>query len=381
LARVLITGGAGFIGSHTATALRDLGHFVRILDSLEPDVHGLNPIQYRSQNGLEFIRGDVRDPCAVARAIDGIDVIYHFAALTGVAQSMSEHPRYTDVNCAGTSVLLRALLASKSRLYRFVLASSRAVYGEGTYSCHNCGVVDPPQRLEMALAEGEFQVFCPHCGTSVTPRPTCEDKCRAPVSVYGWTKREQEDLCQSYARSHDLPLVCLRYFNVFGSNQSLRNRHTGIVPIFYLRIRSRQPIDLYECGLPIRDFVHISDVVRANLLALSADLPPGICLNIGTGREISIAHLAERLFVASGLRGNGKSNDFRVTREFRLGDVRSCYADVSFSRRVLGFESRVDVDAGLSEFVRWAEASGLAGNFSSEMDFGNRYVLDSGRND
>ena len=289
MATILITGGAGFIGSHTADALIGQGHTVRVLDNLDPQIHGTSGVFPAYMNpAVECRQGDVRDVSQVAEALQGVDAVYHFAALTGVGQSMYDLKAYVDTNCTGTAALLEAILKNGKPIKRLVLASSRAVYGEGTHHCPEHGTVYPGMRVREDMDRGEFAATCPTCGVAVSPLPTAEDRPLEPISVYGWTKKQQEEQCQYVAKTFGLPVTMLRYFNVYGSRQSLQNPYTGVVSIFYSRILADQPIYVYEHGTPGRDFIHISDVVQANLAALERDIKPGTCINVGSGQRHSI---------------------------------------------------------------------------------------------
>ncbi|MEX0775768.1 MAG: NAD-dependent epimerase/dehydratase family protein [Phycisphaeraceae bacterium] len=358
MANILITGGAGFIGSHTADELIKRGHQVRALDLLDPQVHGPHasrPAYLHPQ--VELVPGDVRHPHDIQRALVGIDAVYHFASLTGVGQSMYEMRSYVDTNVAGTATLLdvlaarqRAAAAGKAQpLRRVVLASSRAVYGEGTCQRRDGMIVYPNLRERQAMEAGDFDTHCPNTDQPVAPVATQEDRPCAPISVYGWTKKQQEDYCILAAKTQGLPVVCLRYFNVYGSRQALGNPYTGVVSVFYNRLMAGQPIALYEHGLPRRDFVHVSDVVAANVLALTADVPAGECINIGAGEGHTIHELAETLRDLVQLGG-----DLEDTSKFRVGDVWACYADLARARQRLGYEPRTSLRQGLQEFLHWA---------------------------
>jgi dTDP-L-rhamnose 4-epimerase len=350
MATILITGGAGFIGSHTADALIARGHVVRVLDWLDPQIHGnADVFPTYLHPAVERIRGDVRNLEDVTQALDGVCAVYHFAALTGVGQSMYELRNYAHVNSTGTATVLEAILQRGQPLKRFVLASSRAVYGEGTHLCPRCGIVYPPLRRREDLEQGHFAPLCPSCGADTDSIATAEERPLQPVSVYGWTKKHQEDLCLHAAQTFGLPVVCLRYFNVYGSRQSLKNPYTGIVSIFFNRLMAGQPISLYEHGLPGRDFVHISDVVRANVLALEAEDALGCRLNIGTERRHTVLDLAQALASAC-----GQSPSFLDRGEFRIGDINSCFANIERARRVLGYQPQVTLEEGMREFVAWA---------------------------
>ena len=353
MASILITGGAGFIGSHTGDALLARGHRVRVLDNLEPQVHsGSDAFPEYLHPDIERVRGDVRDPIAVREALDGIDAVFHFAALTGVGQSMYERERYEAVNGYGTLNLLDEMAKMRPRPIRLVLASSRAVYGEGSHRCPNCGIVHPSVRSREAMERGEFGVSCPLCGRPAIPAPTPERRPLKPISVYGQTKAWQEILCRSFARDTGVSTVILRYFNVYGSRQSLQNPYTGIMSIFYSRIRDGQPVEIYEAGTPTRDFVHVSDAVQANVLALGADVPPGMAINVGTGVETSLRSVAESLPAAMG----APKTPIIDVDTFRLGDLHACHANLGRARRLLGYVPRTSLDEGIREFVAWADA-------------------------
>ena len=349
--RILITGGAGFIGSHTADALIQQGHQVRVLDLLDPQVHPMDverPVYLHPE--IELFRGDVRQASDVAAALEGIDVVYHFAALTGVGQSMYDLRSYVDTNTTGTATLLEGIIKRKSPLQKLVVSSSRAVYGEGTGSCQTCGVERfAGTRRRQDLEAGCWDVVCPVCGDALRPVPTRETRPLSPISVYGLTKRHQEDLCLQVSESFRIPTVCLRYFNVYGSRQSLKNPYTGVVSIFFSRIVAGQPIHLYEGGSAGRDFVHVSDVVRANLLALEDHVPSGSVINVGTGQRCTIGEVAGALGRAT------QRNPCLVdSGEYRMGDVRDCYADLQLARATLHYEPKVTLDQGMQEFSAWA---------------------------
>jgi len=347
---ILITGGAGFIGSHTCDALLARGYRVRVLDCLDPQVHG--PARQRPaylDSRVELQVGDVRCREDLEWAITDMDAICHFAAQTGVGQSMYEIQSYCDVNINGTAMLLDVLANSPHRVKRLVLSSSRAVYGEGAYRCAGCGTVYPPLRNREALARKEWGIFCPCCGTPLQPLPTAEDKPLAPISIYAETKRVQEDLLRLFAATYEIPSVILRYFNVYGTRQSLGNPYTGIGAIFTTRLLAGQPIAIYEDGEQGRDFVHVSDVVQANLLALEHPGAGGGTFNVGSGERLTVLDLARHV-----CRAVGRAEEFVYSGEFRVGDIRDCYADLTRSRDELGFVPQVPFRRGVEELVAWA---------------------------
>ncbi|MCK6473479.1 MAG: NAD-dependent epimerase/dehydratase family protein [Planctomycetes bacterium] len=369
--KVLITGGAGFIGTHTTAALLAAGHEVRILDRLDPQIHGAGSRwPARLPKRAERMLGDVREPSDVARALEGIDAVCHFAAFTGVGQSMYDWASYVATNVGGTACLLEAIVKRGRPLRRFVLASSRAIYGEGAHACAAHGEVHPGPREREALERGDFEARCPSCGRAVKAVPTNEDLGAAPLSLYGHTKAQQEDLCRLAARTFGLPVTILRYFNVYGSGQSLKNPYTGIVSIFYSRLKAGQPIALYERGLPGRDFVHVADVARANVLALESEVPAGTAFNVGSGRELTVRGLAESLAVAAGLPVR-----FEDRGEFRVGDIRSCFADAARARALLGFRAEVSLEGGLREFALWARGEPSADLYQRSVEELQRHGL------
>ena len=347
---ILLTGGAGFIGFRTAIALRNQGHRVKIYDNLLEQVHGREPaILSRLPSDIEFIRGDVRDRPLLKKALSGVDYVFHFAALTGVGQSMHDIQKYVDVNCTGTATLLDILVKENISIRRLILSSSRAVYGEGLYRCTNCNVaIHPTLRKLESLAQGQFDIPCPRCHHLLQPKHTPETLHPKPVSIYGWTKKHQEDLLL-HASHNGIPVCILRYFNVYGPGQSLRNPYTGIITIFLNRMRNRHPIHIYEHGKPIRDFVYIDDVVRANLLALSPEIPPSSIFNVGSGQPITILEVASLLAEISGYPCYTKD-----LGEYRIGDIFACVADVTKARKTLKYAPSFDFRKGLMEFIKWA---------------------------
>ena len=352
--RILVTGGAGFIGSHLVDALLGRGHQVRVFDSLVPQVHGTDRPRYLNP-AAEFIQGDVSDYDAVARAIDGIDAVFHEAAEVGVGQSMYEMRRYTNANTFGTSVLLEAIVAAPKRIKRFVVASSMSIYGEGAYRCPQDGEVYPQLRPAAQLAGRRWEMTCPKCGSECRPAPTSESKPLFPTSVYAITKQDQEQLALVVGRAYDIPTVALRYFNVYGRRQALSNPYTGVCAIFSSRLLNDQRPLVFEDGEQSRDFVHVSDIVRANLLALESDRAVDQAINIGTGIPTSVREVADRL--AAGL---GKDLPPEIVGRYREGDIRHCIADISRAREILGYEPSVLLDSGLPDLLEWLQGEAAA---------------------
>ncbi|MDA2915396.1 NAD-dependent epimerase/dehydratase family protein [Nitrospinae bacterium AH_259_B05_G02_I21] len=350
---ILVTGGAGFIGSHLVDGLLERGEAVRVLDILDPQVHpsGSLPsyIQGHVDTGrVELHVGDVRDRPTWRKALDGVRVVVHLAAAVGVGQSMYEVARYVEINTQGTAILLDILANEAHRVEKLIVASSMSIYGEGSSTCPECGPFVPEIREEKQLQKGDYEVHCPSCGSLANPAPTPETKPPVPTSVYAVSKRDQEELCLTIGRAYDIPTVALRYFNVYGPRQALTNPYAGVAAIFSSRLLNNNSPLIFEDGDQTRDFIHISDIVQANLLAMDCSEAAGQALNIGTGRPTSVAQLAGHIAQALG-------SDIAptVVGKYRSGDIRHCVADISRAREVLGFEPRVPLANGVSDLVDW----------------------------
>jgi dTDP-L-rhamnose 4-epimerase len=347
MSNILVTGGAGFIGSHIVDALIERGHRVTVLDALVDQVHSDGGPQYVNP-GAEFLQGDVCDAALVDRALEGVEVVYHKAAEVGVGQSMYEIARYVRANDLGTAVLLEAIVKRRPQIRKLVVASSMSIYGEGAYACDTCGPVQPKLRALPQLLDRDWEINCPQCGAKAKPVPTNEDKPLFPSSVYAISKQDQEQFCIVVGRAYDIPVVALRYFNVYGPRQALSNPYTGVCAIFSGRLLNDQQPLIFEDGEQTRDFVHVSDIVQANLLALETDRANYEALNIGTGSPISITDIA--LMLARGL---GKDIQPQVTGKYREGDIRHCVADISRARTLLGYEPKVKLADGIPELLEW----------------------------
>jgi dTDP-L-rhamnose 4-epimerase len=348
--KILVTGGAGFIGSHIVDALVERGHRVRVFDSLHPRVHGqdgripdyLNP-------DAEFVRGDVRDYEALKKAMLDVDVVFHEAAAVGVGQSMYQVTEYCEINIMGTANLLHVLANERHHICKIIVASSMSIYGEGKYTCNLCGVVFPSLRREEDMREGRWEMPCPCCGAVAHPAPTDEEKPLHPTSVYAVTKRDQEELFLSIGMAYKIPAVALRYFNVYGSRQALSNPYTGVCAIFSTRLLHEKPPIIWEDGNQTRDFVHVSDIVQASILALEKKEADYQAFNVGTGRAISINEVARML--AGGL---GRELKAEYPRKFRAGDVRHCYSDISKIKKMLKYSPKVSFEQGVPILIEWA---------------------------
>jgi dTDP-L-rhamnose 4-epimerase len=346
---ILITGGAGFIGSHLADALLARGHRVRALDNLSPQVHGANADRpdYLTEE-VELVRGDVRDPDAVRRALEDIDVVYHLAAAVGVGQSMYEIAQYTAVNNLGTAVLLEALAAQP--VGRLVVASSMSLYGEGLYRCPDGTICTGEERSLKQLRAGEWEVRN-QAGEVLTPVPTPETKLPSLASVYALSKFDQERMSLLIGRAYGIPTTALRFFNVFGTRQALSNPYTGVLAIFASRLLNDKPPAVFEDGRQRRDFVSVYDVAQACCLVLEQPESAGAVFNVGSGRSYTISEIAERI---AGVIGKEYLTP-ELTGKYRVGDIRHCFADIRLARSTLGYEPRVGLDEGLEELASWLE--------------------------
>jgi dTDP-L-rhamnose 4-epimerase len=342
---VLITGGAGFVGSHLADELLANGYKVRVLDNLCEQVHGtsISRPAYLDPE-VELVRGDVRDASAVARALRGVDAVYHLAAAVGVGQSMYQVDHYVDVNGRGTAVLLEALIARP--VEALVVASSMSIYGEGMYRGPDGSVFAPPERPLERLKRGEWELE--HDGERLEPVPTPETKQASPSSVYALSKYDQERLCLMVGQAYGIPTSALRFFNIYGPRQALSNPYTGVLAIFASRyLNDRAPM-IFEDGRQRRDFVNVHDVARACRLALETPGAAGQVFNVGSGESIDIREVARVLGQVL-----GKDIAPEIPGEYRVGDIRHCYADISRAREVLGYAPQVSLPEGLEELAGW----------------------------
>jgi dTDP-L-rhamnose 4-epimerase len=352
---VLITGGAGFIGSHLVRHLGGKGYQLRLLDSLSPQIHGEIPqgMEWLTGPRIEFKRGSIVSREDIETSLQDATQIVHLAAETGTGQSMYEIARYTETNVQGTALLLDALANARHRtVKRIVLASSRAVYGEGAYVCDVCDGgstrVFPVSRGAEQLQLGRWELSCSRCGGSLRAVATKECDPARPASVYAATKYAQEQLVRVACDALGIDYVILRLQNVYGEGQSLRNPYTGILSIFSSRIRRGVELAAFEDGLETRDFIHVADVVEVIARCLSHDEPIRRTMNVGTGQPTSILQVATEL---SGVMGGGVK--VRITGQFRIGDIRHNYADVQTLRELLGYQAAISLEDGLRRFSRW----------------------------
>ncbi|AKU14903.1 NAD-dependent epimerase/dehydratase family protein [Luteipulveratus mongoliensis] len=351
MAKVLVTGGAGFIGSHVVDHLLEQGREVRVLDAVIEQVHGTDGPSYLSSEA-ELVRADIRDRAAVAAALEGVDSVVHLAAEVGVGQSMYEVKRYVDTNTSGTANLLDVLANDTHDVGKVVVASSMSIYGEGAYRCATHGDQAPGQRDEGALRRREWEVACPQCGAALEPIPTPEDKRLLPSSVYALTKMDQELLTLNVCGAYDIAATAVRYFNGYGARQALSNPYTGVAAIFSSRILNGRPPLVMEDGLQRRDFVHVKDIARATVLALTSSAADGHAVNVGGGDPISILEVAELLARAL----DREDIEPEVVQKYRVGDIRHCWADSTKARDLLGFVPEFSFrDKGVEDLIEWVE--------------------------
>ena len=348
--KVLVTGGAGFVGSHLVDALVDRGDRVLILDNLDPQVHGpdQSPPEWLNPEA-ELVRGDVRDREVWDGLLDDVDVIYHLAAAVGVGQSMYQVADYTEVNTQGTANLLQALVDGELKP-RLVVASSMSIYGEGRYRRKDGGEATATRRDPSDVKAHQWELRDPD-GVELEPVPTDESKPLDPTSIYALTKKDQEQACLIIGEAYDIPVSALRFFNIYGPRQALSNPYTGVVAIFSSRLLNDEPPLIYEDGGQQRDFVSVHDIVQALLLAGEEPGAVGKVLNIGSGRPVTILGVAHMLAKVL-----GKDVEPEVTGRYRVGDVRHCTADISRAREALGYEPRVTLEEGMEELLEWLKA-------------------------
>jgi dTDP-L-rhamnose 4-epimerase len=344
---ILITGGAGFIGSHLADELLRQGYRVRALDNLSPQVHGeerQRPAYLAPE--VELMVGDVRDPDAVAKALDGVDGVFHYAAAVGVGQSMYEIAEYTAVNNLGTAVLLEALI--KRPVEKLVVASSMSIYGEGLYRTASGEVSGAIRRSREQLKRGEWEPRDAE-GRALEPQPTPETKVPDLSSVYALSKYDQERMCLMIGEAYDIPVAALRFFNVYGPRQALSNPYTGVLAIFASRLLNDNPPMIFEDGQQRRDFVSVYDIARASRLAYESEAARNEVFNVGSGNAYTIAGIADRMRQVLGKDGI----EPEITGKYRVGDIRHCFADISKAQTVLGFSPQVALEDGLVELAEW----------------------------
>ena len=349
---ILITGGAGFIGSNLALKLIEKGYKVTVLDNLSPQIHTSNSPLYNSiKDKVRFIKGTVLSYDDWKNALEEIDVVVHLAAETGTGQSMYEIEKYTDVNIKGTSIFLDILANEKHSVKKMIVSSSRAIYGEGKYECSSCGIVYPNERKDEDMSKGDFTVKCPTCNANAKLLATDENSKIHPSSIYGITKQVQEQMFMVMGKTLNIPALAFRYQNVYGAGQSLSNPYTGILSIFSTRIKNGNDINIFEDGKESRDFVYIDDVVDATILGIEKDEANYEVFNVGLGLAIDVNK------VASTLVKEYKSNSkISISGNYRLGDIKDNYADLTKIQTKLGFKPKVSFEEGIKRFTKWVNA-------------------------
>jgi dTDP-L-rhamnose 4-epimerase len=341
--RVLVTGGCGFIGSHVVDALAERGAEVRVLDALHPLAHDGEP-EYLNPRA-EYVFGDIQDEDVVARCLAGVDAVTHQAAVVGLGTDFDDVVDYVRNNDVGTATLLRGL-ARRDQTQRLVLASSMVVYGEGRYRCQTHGLVRPEPRSKDDLDAGRFDPPCPLCGEQLAPEPVPEDTPIDPRNVYAATKVHQEHLCSAFGRESGVPVTALRYHNVYGPRMPRDTPYAGVASIFRSAIERGEPARVFEDGQQLRDFVHVRDVARANVLALTAELPAPGAFNVASGEPHTVGELAAALTDAL-----GAESPPEVTGGYRLGDVRHVFASPDLAAEGLGFRAEMSFTEGMRELA------------------------------
>jgi dTDP-L-rhamnose 4-epimerase len=353
--KVLVTGGAGFIGSHVVDRLVARGDEVVVLDNLDPQVHGADatePTQIASHvasGAVRFMRADVLDREPLRTALDGVEAVVHLAAAVGVGQSMYEPFHYVHTNGSGTGQVLQLLTEREAKVAKLVVASSMSLYGEGAYQCFDCGGKTPRPRDEAQLSHGEWEAKCVDCGESLSAQPTPEDKPADIASIYAATKKHQEDLVVSFGRAYQIPTFALRFFNVYGPRQSLSNPYTGVAAIFMSRLLNGKPPLVFEDGEQSRDFIHVDDIAEAVIRSVDFTGTGAHVLNVGTGRPTTIRQVASVLAKQMGV-------DIEPTalNRYRAGDIRHCIADTRRAERVLGFRAQQCFEDGVKSLIEWS---------------------------
>jgi len=366
---VLITGGAGFIGSSLALKLLEKGYNVTVLDNLSPQIHGedgtKSELFLKIRDKVNFIQGDVVNMDDWRTALKEQDVVVHLAAETGTGQSMYEINKYIDVNVKGTSNLLHILTNEEHQIKKIVVAASRAIYGEGMYHCSEHGTVYPVERIDADMSKGDFEVKCPICNRNVELLATTEETKIHPTSIYGITKQMQEEMCMVVGKSLNIPVVGYRYQNVYGPGQSLKNPYTGILSIFSTIIKNHNNINIFEDGQESRDFVFIDDIVDATILGIEKDEANFESFNVGTGvptTVIEVANLLKEKYQAA-------ETEIEISGNYRLGDIRHNYADLTKIQEKLGFTPKVSFEEGISKFVDWVNQQEVVeDNYQKSID-------------
>jgi dTDP-L-rhamnose 4-epimerase len=355
--KILVTGGAGFIGSHIVDQLIHDGHEVRILDNLEKQVHKSKPEYINTQ--ADFVKGDIRKYSDLHAGLEDIEIIFHEAAMVGVGQSMYQVNKYVDVNTLGTAKLLDYLIKKENSVKKLVIASSMSIYGEGAYHCEDHNAVFPSLRQENQLKNKDWDVLCPICKKNVDPISTPETKPLQPTSIYAISKKDQEEMALAIGRAYGIPTTALRYFNTYGPRQSLSNPYTGVCAIFSSRILNDHSPVVFEDGLQTRDFISVHDIVQANILAMEQSNANYQVFNVGSGSPVTITNISKTLATLY-----KKSIQPEITEKYRAGDIRHCFADISKISKTLGFKPRIKFEKGMMELVQWGLGQSTTDKFT-----------------
>ena len=367
--KVLVTGGAGFIGSFIVDALVERGYDVTIFDNLEPQVHNGGIPKYLNPQA-RFLSGDVRDYEALKGAVKGAEAIFHEAAMVGVGQSMFQVRKYVDVNSTGTANLLDILANEQHSVQKLIVASSMSLYGEGLYQTKDDRFVEAGERSEGDLTKKRWECYDPKTGEPLKSCPTPETKEPRSTSIYAITKKNQEEQVMVFGKAHQLPVVALRYFNTYGPRQSLNNPYTGVAAIFLNRLKCGQPMLIFEDGRQQRDFVSVHDIAQANILALEKKEADYEVFNVGSGQPISIAALADVIMKEYlGARASARAVPIDIVGKYRKGDIRHCYADITRIKTRLGFSPKVSMADGICELIVASEAESCEAKADFQIDY------------
>jgi dTDP-L-rhamnose 4-epimerase len=347
--KILVTGGAGFIGSHLVDDLLKKDHDIVVYDNLEPQVHGIisKPPSYLAKN-ITFLKADIRDRKTLSNAIEDVDVIYHLAASVGVVQSMYQVEKFVDVNTLGTAKLLDILVNDSHNVKKLIVASSMSTYGEGAYNCSSCGNVVPNERPLKINKEDNWDILCPSCSKNLGPIATPEDKSQDCTTIYALTKKEQEKMCMLIGKTYGINTTALRFFGTYGSRQALSNPYTGVCAIFSSAYLSKKQPLIYEDGLQSRDLIHVKDICQALTLSMEKKEATNEIFNVGTGHPVTINQVAKILQQSIGSTVNPQ-----ITYKYRAGDVRHIYADISKISSKLGFKPKISFEQGIGELIEW----------------------------
>lgn len=368
---ILVTGGAGFIGSHIVDALVSQGHRVRVFDNLDPQVHPEGKLPAYVNRYADYIHGDMRNIEELRTALHEVEIVFHKAAAVGMGQSQYQIKHYVDTNTGGTANLLELLANTRHSVRKVIVAASQSSYGEGCCQRSDGSVIQPAFRGEEQLQNAQWENLDPQTGQPMMPTPTPESAQTNCQAIYAITKRDQEEMLMSIAKTYDIPAVALRYFNVYGTRQSLSNPYTGVIAIFMSRIANGKPPVIYEDGLQSRDFVSVYDVVQANQRAMDNEEANYQVFNVGTGKPISILEVAETL-----IRIYGADLQPEVTGKYRKGDTRHCYADISKIQEKLGYLPKVNFEEGLREIVEWSRTTEAVDRFEeAAKELANRGLI------